>query len=190
MIMENKQLITEKAIELFSKKGYEAVGVQELCDASGITKPTLYYYFKSKAGVLEHIVNTKGKEYLLQIQTALTYNHDFIKGLTDALKTEINFALENTAFFDLHCTLLNSPDGSEQKNIYSQMIQEIQKCFDDFFIASCNEFGNMRGKEILYSRLFHNNVVSTAVLIAKGQLKYSEETVYQIIHSQVYGMAN
>lgn len=188
--MENKDLITENAIKLFSQKGYEAVGVQELCEVSGITKPTLYYYFKSKAGVLEHIAGTKGGELLSKIQTALTYNHDFIKGLTDVLKAEINFAVENTEFFDLHCTLLTSPENSEQKNIYSNTISQIQKCFDDFFFSSCNEFGNMRGKEILYSKLFHNNVVSTAVLISKGHLKYSEEIVYQIIHSQVYGMAN
>lgn len=188
--MENKDLITENAIKLFSQKGYEAVGVQELCEASGITKPTLYYYFKSKAGVLEHIVNTKGAELLSKIQTALTYNHDFIKGLTDVLKAEIDFAIKNKAFFNLHCTLLNSPKNSEQKNIYSKMISKIQKSFDDFFSASCNEFGNMRGKELLYSKLFHNNVISTAVLVAKGHLKYSEEIVYQIIHSQVYGMAN
>lgn len=188
--MENKDIIIENAIELFSQKGYEAVGVQELCEISGITKPTLYYYFKSKAGVLEYIVNTKGVELLSKIQTALVYNHDFIKGLTDVLKAEINFAVENKAYFDLHCTLLNSPENSEQRNIYSGMISEIQKCFSDFFVASCNEFGNMRGKEILYSKLFHNNVVSTAILFSKGHMEYSEKTVYQIIHSQVYGMAN
>ncbi|MCQ2588450.1 MAG: TetR/AcrR family transcriptional regulator [Treponema sp.] len=188
--MENKTFITENAIKLFSQKGYEAVGVQSLCEASGITKPTLYYYFKSKAGVLEYISETKGKEHLEKIKSALTYNHDFIKGLTDVLKTEINFAIENKEFFNLHCTLLNSPDGSEQKSIYLPVIKEIQKCFDDFFTASCNEFGNMKGKEILYSRLFLNNVISTAILVINGQLEFSEETVYQIIHSLVYGMAN
>lgn len=188
--MENKDLITEKAIYLFSKKGYEGVGVQEICEVSGITKPTLYYYFKSKAGLLEHIANTKGKALLGKIQTALTYNHDFIKGLTDVLKTEIEFARENPDFFDLHTTLLNSPEGSEQKNIYSKIIEDVQKAFEDFFTLSCNEFGNMRGKEILYANLFHNNVVSTAILMTKGKLEYTDEVVYQIVHSLVYGMAN
>lgn len=188
--MGNKDLILKNAIELFSQKGYEAVGVQELCDVSGITKPTLYYYFKSKNGVLEYIAETKGKEILAKLQSALTYNHDFIKGLTDALKAEIDFALENKDFFNLHCTLLNSPEGSEQRNIYAPVISEMQNCFDNFFKASCKEFGNMKGKEILYSRLFFNNVVSISILIIYGQLKYSEKNVYEIIHSLVYGMAN
>lgn len=188
--MENKELIIQNAINLFSKKGYEAVGVQEICDVSGITKPTLYYYFKSKAGILEYIANTKGKELFEKIQTSLTYNHDFIKGLTDVLKAEINFALENKDFFNLHCILLNSPNGSEEKNIYSKIIQDTENCFYNFFINSCNEFGNMKGKEFLYSNLFYNSVISTAALISKEKINYSEEIIYQIIHSLVYGMAN
>ena len=188
--MENKELIAENSIILFSKKGYEAVGVQEICEVSKITKPTLYYYFKSKAGLFQYIADTKGNELLETIQKALTYNHDFIKGLTDVLKAEIKFAKENSSFFDLHCTLLNSPDDSEQKKIYVSVVNHIQKSYDDFFHSSCREFGNMRGKEKLYATLFHNNVVSTAVLISKGKMKYSEETIYRIIHSLVYGMAN
>lgn len=188
--MENKEIIVENSINLFSKKGYEAVGVQEICEVSKITKPTLYYYFKSKTGLLEYIANTKGNELIKIIQTALTYNHDFIKGLTDVLKAEISFAMDNTNFFDLHCILLNSPDDSEQKNIYAEVINNIQNCFDNFFISSCNEFGNMKGKEHLYATLFHNNVVSTAILISKGKMKFSEEIIYHIIHSLVYGMAN
>ena len=32
----------------FYMKGYDAVGVQEIVDTAGITKPTLYYYFEVK----------------------------------------------------------------------------------------------------------------------------------------------
>ena len=188
--MDNKEAIMENAITLFAKKGYDAVGVQEICDVSGITKPTLYYYFKSKAGILEYISQVKGNALLQKSRDSLCYRHDFIKGLTDVLKNEIFFAEENQDFFDLHCTLLNSPEGSEQKLIYSEIIQQIQKSFKDFFDLSCNEFGNMKGKEFLYANMFHNNVVSTAVLVSKGYMKYSEKMVYQIVHAMVYGMAN
>ena len=40
----NKETITEIAIKLFSEKGYDAVGVQQICEKAKITKPTLYYY--------------------------------------------------------------------------------------------------------------------------------------------------
>ena len=35
---ETKALILEKAIELFAAKGYDGVGVQEICTESKITK--------------------------------------------------------------------------------------------------------------------------------------------------------
>lgn len=40
----NKETITEIAIKLFSEIGYDAVGVQQICEKAEITKPTLYYY--------------------------------------------------------------------------------------------------------------------------------------------------
>ena len=48
--MNNKTLLMECAKELFYAKGYDAVGVQEIVERAGLTKPTLYYYFGSKIG--------------------------------------------------------------------------------------------------------------------------------------------
>ena len=60
--MDNKEKILESALDLFYSKGYDAVGVQEIVERSGITKPTLYHYFGSKYGLLEHLVrNYYGK---------------------------------------------------------------------------------------------------------------------------------
>ena len=44
-IMDNRELIVQSALELFYARGYDAVGVQEIVDKAGISKPTLYYYF-------------------------------------------------------------------------------------------------------------------------------------------------
>jgi AcrR family transcriptional regulator len=49
--------ILHTALELFSKKGYDATSVREICEASGITKPTLYHFFGSKDGVYRALVD-------------------------------------------------------------------------------------------------------------------------------------
>ena len=41
--------------ESFYEKGYDAIGVQEIADAAGVTKPTLYHYFGSKYGLLQAV---------------------------------------------------------------------------------------------------------------------------------------
>jgi AcrR family transcriptional regulator len=45
-----------KALELFSEKGYDATSVREICEAAGVTKPTLYHFYGSKEGVYRAIV--------------------------------------------------------------------------------------------------------------------------------------
>jgi AcrR family transcriptional regulator len=39
------------ALDQFTLRGYAATSVRELCEAAGVTKPVLYYYFKSKEGL-------------------------------------------------------------------------------------------------------------------------------------------
>ena len=58
--MDNKENILECALHLFFKRGYDTVGVQEIAEVSGVTKPTLYYYFKSKNGLLKSLIEKKG----------------------------------------------------------------------------------------------------------------------------------
>lgn len=45
-----KKLLHEAA-RLFAERGYDAVSVREIVEASGCTKPAMYYHFGSKDGV-------------------------------------------------------------------------------------------------------------------------------------------
>ena len=54
--LRSNDRILQKALELFSEKGYDATSVREICEAAGITKPTLYHFYGSKEGVYRAIV--------------------------------------------------------------------------------------------------------------------------------------
>jgi TetR/AcrR family transcriptional regulator len=41
--MENREILLDRALTLFSTRGYDAVGIQEIVDSAGVTKPTLYH---------------------------------------------------------------------------------------------------------------------------------------------------
>lgn len=49
--------ILNSALHLFSRKGYDATSVREICEAAGVTKPTLYHFFGSKDGVYRALVD-------------------------------------------------------------------------------------------------------------------------------------
>lgn len=57
-----KDRIMDTAIDLFSRKGYEAVAVQEIAAAVGIKKSSIYSHFKSKDQILQSILSYFSKE--------------------------------------------------------------------------------------------------------------------------------
>ena len=58
-----RQRLLETATKLFAEKGYAGTSVREIVDRAGVSKPVLYYHFKSKEGlfyaILEWAVNVQ-----------------------------------------------------------------------------------------------------------------------------------
>lgn len=48
--MDNKELKKKSALNLFYARGYDAVGVQEIVNTAGITKPTAVLLFLEANG--------------------------------------------------------------------------------------------------------------------------------------------
>lgn len=59
---EAKVRIINASIQLFSEKGYDATRVNEIADAAGVNKALIYYYFKSKEDILDHLLQTFFKD--------------------------------------------------------------------------------------------------------------------------------
>jgi TetR/AcrR family transcriptional regulator len=51
-----RERLLESAIDIFNQRGYAASTVREIVEASGVTKPVLYYYFGSKEGIYAEIM--------------------------------------------------------------------------------------------------------------------------------------
>jgi AcrR family transcriptional regulator len=54
---DQRSLIARSAAELFARKGYAATSMNEIAEASHLSKPGLYHHFKDKAGVLLYIAD-------------------------------------------------------------------------------------------------------------------------------------
>lgn len=58
-----REMILNAALDLFSVKGYDGVGVDEIGSAVGIKGPALYYYFKSKEALLDALIEKMNAYY-------------------------------------------------------------------------------------------------------------------------------
>lgn len=51
-----RQNVLEAAARLFAQRGFGGTNLQDIADALGISRPALYYYFKSKEDILASLV--------------------------------------------------------------------------------------------------------------------------------------
>lgn len=58
-----RERLLKAAIRLFTQKGYAATSVREIVEEAGVTKPVLYYHFKSKEGLYLAALNEGITEY-------------------------------------------------------------------------------------------------------------------------------
>ena len=61
----SKEAILAEAKQLFSSKGYRATTLQDLTSSFGVSRPSLYYYFKSKMELLSEL---HGQGYIQAFQ--------------------------------------------------------------------------------------------------------------------------
>ena len=60
---DTRQKILDKALELFSARGYDSVSVGEIAKAVGIKAPSLYNHFPGKQTIFDAIVESTAAQY-------------------------------------------------------------------------------------------------------------------------------
>ena len=64
----SRERLLAAAAGLFADRGYAATSVREICEAAGVTKPTLYYYFGSKGGLARALLGDAAENLLAGLE--------------------------------------------------------------------------------------------------------------------------
>lgn len=62
-----EERLLDAALSLFAEKGYEAASVREIIEATGVTRPVLYYYCASKEDLFRRLIHWKHDEAYRQL---------------------------------------------------------------------------------------------------------------------------
>jgi AcrR family transcriptional regulator len=66
-----RMMLLRAGITLFAEKGYAGTSVREIVSMAGVTKPVLYYYFRSKEGLFRAILDWATEEHEIILSEAL-----------------------------------------------------------------------------------------------------------------------
>lgn len=75
-----REKLMDAALDLFSRKGYQATSVDEIAESIGIKGPNIYKYFKGKRGLFEELLSTTDKVY----REKMGLSADMASEITDA----------------------------------------------------------------------------------------------------------
>jgi AcrR family transcriptional regulator len=111
-ISRSSDRILQKALELFSDRGYDATSVREICEAAGITKPTLYHFFGSKEGVYRAIVEGALEQFRADVVGALTREGTLRERLVRMARAYVEAAVRNPDLARFIMALIHNPPRS------------------------------------------------------------------------------
>lgn len=198
--MENREKIIECALELFFHRGYDAVGIQEICQSAGITKPTLYHYFGSKHGLLETLLEERlsgeiGKleQYVEGMNSAdISYigMEQILYRYADGL---IDFANRNYKVYMVFMSMSYSAKDSETHQTVLPYLSRMYGAAVQLFTRSSGLLGNMNGRQEQFAIGFLGLINQYILLVenrdkAEEQILVSEEKKRSLVHQFMHGI--
>ena len=189
-LTDNRQKILNTALELFAKKGYDAVSTIEIANAAGITKPTMYYYFGSKEGLLTEILSARYTRFLKDLKAATSLSEDVALTFFRMMRLYFDYAINDRDFILLKLSTVNRV-GEDTLYICSKpYIDSENEIITNVFTVAANYVGNIRGKEdmctISFVGITHSAI--SAYLHSGDVNTLSDEIIYRLRQQFMYGI--
>lgn len=185
---DNRSVILVCALRLFSNRGYDSIGVQELALEAGITKPTLYYYFGSKRGILEALIQEGFAPFMDQLRQATTYSGDLPLTLQYIADTYFEFARKEAALYQMHLSLWFGIPDNEASQIVHTVVRDQQQLLETMFQKAEQDHGNMRNRHQIYSITFLGMINTYISHVYTHNLSFQTDMVRQLVHQFSHGI--
>ncbi len=185
---DNRALLMERALELFAKRGYDAVGVQEIVLSAGLTKPTLYHYYASKLGLLEALLEDRGGRLRLGLDEAARYDGDVPLTLERIAFRLADFAKTEPLFYRFLLSLHFAPIESEARVAAAELLDWLHVRLTATFKQAKAQLGNMHGREALFAASFLGLLNTWIGIALNGKVKLDAPTLRAVVRQFMHGI--
>ncbi len=78
---DTKNMLIECATKVFFENGFEMASMRQIVEMAGVTKPTLYYYFKNKTELYRYILDTHLQKVFNKVNHIISNYDDYPNAL-------------------------------------------------------------------------------------------------------------
>ena len=186
--MENQEKLLQIGLQYFAERGYDAVGIQEIVDAVGITKPTLYHYFGSKEGLLESILSNNFSTLFENLDQVAHYNGDVKSTLENVTRMYFDYAGQNSTFYRFQLACWFAPAESAAHISIQPYGERQQAALEALFLDAAEDHGNMRGRHQRYAASFLGLINTYIGLSFNNFLELDETVLGNTVHQFMHGI--
>jgi TetR/AcrR family transcriptional regulator len=126
--------LLQAAIGLFNQRGYAPTTVREIVDAAGVTKPVLYYYFGSKEGIFQAIMDEAYQVYRAELEKPYPGSTAREKTIAFAQRV-LGLFRENVAVVRLiHAFFYGPPEGApafDCEKFHAAFMEQLQRLLEE-----------------------------------------------------------
>ncbi len=176
------------ALRLFVAYGYDGVGVQQIVEAAGVTKPTLYHHFGSKLGLLEALLSERLELLETELRRTGDYQHDLPKTLDEVTIATFAFARANPDLYRLHLSLWFAPQQSEAYRVVVRFHERHFAIIEKLFLKAAQDHGNMKGRHRAYAASFLGMLNNAVSLGLNAYTALNEVLARQAVHQFMHGI--
>ncbi|MCA9877381.1 MAG: TetR/AcrR family transcriptional regulator [Thermomicrobiales bacterium] len=109
--VRGRERVVRKARELFLAQGYAAVSMQQIADAVGVNKATLYHYFRDKQALFIAVMVEQGKQMNTAVGAALAAGSSLPEKLQSVTQTILDMQHSDFGRLANDMHLHVSPEG-------------------------------------------------------------------------------
>jgi len=187
----------KNALVLFAQKGYEAVSPNDVCERTGIQKPTLYHFFGSKEGLLDELL----KEQYAKLDSSVAeicvyrpdphnYHNDVKPVLVRVADAFFGFASENKEFYLFLMALSFAPPQSVSAIVSEKYHKRHYDILTEMFYGISTVHPNVKGRETAYAVRFLALINAQIALWYRGFAELSNTEAENIVRGFLHGMYN
>jgi TetR/AcrR family transcriptional regulator len=186
--MDNKEILLKTALELFTEKGYDAVGVAEIAQKAGIGKPTMYHYFGNKQGLLTAICLQYAEVFYQSTKKAVIYQGDLSRNLSLITINYFTFARQNSSYYRLQLSAATSAPESIVYQTFKPYIRKEYKLLEELFLQAAKDHGNMQGRQQYYAVSFIGLLNTYITLVLNNITEVTDELIHRVVHQFMHGI--